>query len=95
MTVGRDQRMAELAPRIRAEFGDALAPRVVEVLTLAEFAWHDCYGDVSPPGAVVDDIFVAAAGDLARLVQAALLAVVDVRDLQLWADDVRSQGQRP
>jgi hypothetical protein len=85
--------MSELAPRIQTEFGGTLAPRVVEVLSLAEFAWHDCYGEVSPPSAVLDDIFVAAGGDLARLVQAALLAVIDFRDLRLWADDVRHRGE--
>jgi hypothetical protein len=63
------------------------------VLTLTEFAWHDCYGELSPPGAVLEDIFAVAAGDLARLVQAALLAVVDFRDLRVWADDVRNRSQ--
>jgi hypothetical protein len=35
--------------RSRAEFGpDAAA--VLGVLELTEFAWHDCYSEVSPPG---------------------------------------------
>jgi hypothetical protein len=89
MAVGRAQRMAALSPRIDADFGTDLAQRVVEILTLAEFAWHDCYGEPSPPDEVVDDIFVAAEGDLQKLIQAALLAVVDYRDLRLWADGKR------
>ena len=91
MAVGRAERMAELVPRIHAEFGVALARQVVAVLTLAEFAWHDCYGEPSPPAGVVDDIFVVANGDLGRLAEAARQAVLDYRDLRLEADAMRAK----
>ena len=83
------QRIAELAPRLQSELGPALADRAKEVLALTEMAWHDCYGEVSPPASVVDDILVVADGDLGRLVQAALLAVTDFRDLRVAADAER------
>jgi hypothetical protein len=92
MAVGREQRMAELAPRIEREFGATVAPNVIEVLTLTEFAWHDCYGEPSPPHDVIDDIFVVAGGDLAKLISAASLAVIDRRDLRVTADGLRRRS---
>jgi hypothetical protein len=61
----------------------------LDVLELTEFAWHDCYGEVTPPDAVVDDIVVCSQGQLADLARAARLAVADSRDLRVWADDLR------
>ena len=81
--------MAELRPRIEAEFGADRVERVIQVLTLGEMAWHDGHGDPSPPAAVVDDIFVVAGGSLDRLIAAVLLAVQDSRDLRLSADAIR------
>jgi hypothetical protein len=43
----------------------------LELLELTDFAWHDCYGEVTPPEHVVDDLFVVAQGTLAGLVRAA------------------------
>lgn len=77
--------MAEIRPRLELEFGHAV-PTAIEVLTLTELAWHDCYGEPSPPPQVLDDILVVAGGDLQRLVHAALLAVIDRRDLRLAAE---------
>jgi hypothetical protein len=45
---------------------------------------------VTPPDEVVDDIFVAAHGDLTAFIAAARLAVHDARDLRLTADHHRS-----
>ena len=86
MAVGREQRMVEVTPRLKTEFGADLVPRVIQVLTLGELAWHDCYGEPSPPGEVLDDILVVADGSLERLIEAVLLAVEDYRDLRLLAD---------
>lgn len=76
-------------PRADEMFG-ADASAALDLLELTEFAWHDCYGDVSPPDGVVDDIFVCSEGRLADLVRVARLAVEDSRDLRLWADRFRS-----
>jgi hypothetical protein len=81
--------MAELRPRLVERFGAPMVPRVVEVLTLLELAWHDCCGEVSPPRDVVDDVLLVSGGDLGGLVAAAHLAVVDRRDLRVAADALR------
>ena len=81
--------MAALTPRLQAAFGPAVAGQARDVLVLTEMAWHDCYGEAAPPASVIDDILVVADGDLGRLVQAALLAVTDFRDLRVVADAKR------
>ncbi len=74
--------------RARAEFGPD-AEAVLDVLELTEFAWHDCYGEASPPDRIIDDVFVVAAGSLPGFVRAARLAVEDCRDLRLQADSAQ------
>ena len=83
-----DRRRARQA-RVRDLFG-ADADAAQDILELTEFAWHDCYGDSSPPDRVLDDIFVCSRGRLGDLARAARLAVEDYRDLRLWADDLRA-----
>ena len=86
MTVGRHERFEELRPRLVALFGEGeVLPSVFAVLTLMEMAWHDCYGEVTPPAAVIDDVLHCCGGTLAGLVDAAELAVIDRRDLRLRA----------
>jgi hypothetical protein len=79
----REQRRAS----VQAAFG-ANAEAALDVLELTEFAWHDCYGDVSPPDNVVEDILTVSKGRLDRLAHAARLAVEDYRDLRLQAEDI-------
>ena len=88
MAIGREARRLGQLPRIRAEFpnhGDA----IVQIIDLFELAWHDTFGDIEAPEAVMDDIFVLAAGDLVGFVGAARLAVQDWRDLRVAADRLR------
>ena len=82
--------MAERRPRVVAVFGEA-AETAIDVLTLTELAWHDCYGEVTPPESTIDDILLCSGGDLATLIRAAKLAVEDWRDLSVWAAKLRSQ----
>jgi hypothetical protein len=63
----------------------------LDILELTELAWHDCYGDVAPPDALIDDIYVCARGGLPDLARAARMAVEDFRDLRVWADALRAQ----
>ncbi|ANS78530.1 hypothetical protein SGUI_1134 [Serinicoccus hydrothermalis] len=91
MTVGRQARREEQLPRLRRQFPDDVGP-AVQVLDLLELAWHDCYGEVAPPAAVVDDVLTVAGGTLAGLVNAAHLAVIDRRDLRMSALRVRPEG---
>jgi hypothetical protein len=91
MVISRQDRRTAREPLVRDAFG-ANANAVLDLLELAEFAWHDCYGEATPPEAVVSDILTCGQGDLATAVRAVRLAVEDSRDLRLWADDVRRAG---
>ena len=64
---------------------------MLDLLELTELAWHDCYNEISPSEAVVDDILLCARGDIDGLVRAARLAVTDRRDLTIWAQTERSR----
>ena len=65
---------------------------VAQVFELMELAWHDCYGEVAPPEDVVDDVLLCSEGTLGGLVDAAHRAVIDRRDLSVWASALRTDG---
>ncbi len=88
VAISRNDRRAAREPLVREAFGES-ASAVLDLLELTEIAWHDCYGEVTPPEAVVSDIVACGQGDLETVVRAARLAVEDSRDLRLWADEVR------
>lgn len=90
MTSRADRRNAR-ADRVAELFGTR-ANAALDALELLELAWHDCYGESSPPDEVIEDIWVVSDGDLGRLVAAAHLAVTDFRDLRLNAD-ARREGR--
>ncbi len=87
MVSSRDERRASRRARVSALFGKN-TDAALDVLELTELAWHDCYGDVTPPDGVVDDILRCSNGELSTLVRAARLAVADSRDLRQWAADL-------
>jgi hypothetical protein len=91
MTVGRAARFEERRPRIIAAFGDdsETLSDVARVLELMEMAWHDCYAEVTPPEEVIDDVLLCSRGTLRELIRAARLAVIDRRDLAVWAAEIR------
>jgi hypothetical protein len=93
VAVGRAARWEKRKPKVIAIFGDEAATlrRVASVLELMEMAWHDCYREITPPDDVVDEILLCSGGTLGGLIDAARLAVVDRRDLRLWAHDVRAE----
>ena len=90
MTIGRDARRAERAPLVESVLGSAQASAGLDLLELTEYAWHDCYQEVTPPDDVVLNILICSRGDLATMVRAAKVAVLDSRDLHLWAEAVRN-----
>ena len=92
MAIGRSARRAERVPRVEAIFGKEAAPGALDLLELTELAWHDCYGEITPPEDIIDDILSCSEGDIAKLVQAARLAVEDWRDLKVWAQTVRARA---
>jgi len=75
-----------------AAFGTDVAPRALDLLELVEFAWHDCYNEITPSEEIVDDILLCSEGEVAKLIQAARLAVADWRDLKMLAQEKRSSG---
>jgi hypothetical protein len=89
MVIGRAGRRASRQLRAVEEFGTN-ADAVLDILELVEMAWHDCFGDVTPPDDVVDDIFTVAEGSLSKFARAARLAVEDFRDLRMAAQERRS-----
>jgi hypothetical protein len=89
MAVSRADRRMERTERAKQEFGGD-SEAVLDLLELTEFAWHDCYREVTPPEQVIDDIFVVARGNLRDFIYASRLAVTDFRDLRMQADRTRS-----
>ncbi len=93
MAVGRAERFEERKPRVITVFGDdeATLRAVSQVLELMEMAWHDCYEEITPPEEVIDNLLLCSGGTLGGLIHAAHLAVIDSRDLAVWASDIRSR----
>ena len=88
VTSSADRRSAR-SQRATAAFAKD-ADAALDALALLDLAWHDCFGESSPPEQVVEDIWEVSDGDLARFVAAAHLAVIDFRDLRVWADTHRA-----
>ena len=74
-----------------AVFGEEGASLALDLLELTELAWHDCYGEVSPPEDIVEDMLLLSEGSIERLIQFARLGVTDWRDLKVAADAYRSR----
>lgn len=66
--------------------------RALDLLELLEMAWHDAYGETSPPEDVIDDILLLSEGNLRLLIRWARLAVTDLGDVRVTADDARADG---
>jgi hypothetical protein len=96
MAIGRAERFEERKPRVIAAFGDDDETRlaVSRVFELMEMAWHDCYAEVTPSEEVVDNVLLCSRGTLGGLIHAAHMAVIDERDLSIWAADLRDKTRR-
>lgn len=86
MAVSRADRRREREGRVVAMFGTSRAARALDVLELVEFAWHDCYGDITPPEEIIDDMLLLSDGSIDGLIVAARLGVTDWRDLKVAAN---------
>lgn len=91
MAIGRAERREERRPRVSSLFDDSEVEPALDLLELAELAWHDCYGEITPSDDVIDDMLVVSEGSLSGLVAAAKLGVTDYRDLRVLADDRRGR----
>lgn len=89
VAVSRAERRAERRGRVVDAVGGGLTEPALDLLELVELAWHDCYGDITPPEQVIDDILLLSRGDLTGLISAAHLAVSDWRDARVAADKLR------
>lgn len=69
MAVSRAERRREWTPRAIALFGEDRAPFALDLLELIELAWHDCYGEVTPPEGVIEDMLLLSEGSIERLIQ--------------------------
>ena len=94
MTIGRDARRAERASLVESVLGKSAALAGLDLLELTEYAWHDCYGEITPPDDVILNILICSRGDLATMIHAAKVALEDWRDLHLWAEHVNSEQQK-
>jgi hypothetical protein len=92
MAVSRAERRVEREPRVIAVFGEDGPARAPDLLELVEYAWHDCYHEVTPPEKIIDDLLLLSDPRLDGLVSAARLAVTDCRDLKLAAAARRNRG---
>jgi hypothetical protein len=70
MGIGRAARRAGHELVVQEFFGLDRAA-ALDLLELLELTRHDCYGDVTPPDDVIDDVVVVAHGDVASLARAA------------------------
>jgi hypothetical protein len=91
MAVGSAQRREERRKRIEATFPSSHVDAALDLLHLADMAWHDCYGpqDLAMPDRVLEDVLLLADGGLVPLARVALRAVIDFRDVRMDADDHR------
>ncbi len=89
MAVSRSERRTERRRRVSAALGEDDTDAALDLLELVELAWHDCYGEITPPDSVIDDILVLSRGTLGGLIAGAHLAVTDWRDARVAADALR------
>jgi hypothetical protein len=90
MAVSRAGRRRERERRVAAVFGKDRAAHALDLLELVELAWHDCYGEITPPEEIIDDMLLLSDGSIEGLVVAARLGVDDWRDLTVAANARRS-----
>ena len=83
----------ERSSLVESVLGEASASAGLDLLELVEYAWHDCYGEITPPDDVILNILTCSRGKLSEMVRAAKLAIRDCRDLQLWADRIQSEAE--
>ena len=93
MAVGRNQRRIERQPRVAELFTEPVVEVALDLLEILEIAWHDCYGDVTPPEDIIDDVLLLSEGDLAGLVRSSRLALIDWRDVKVNAASLRSHPE--
>lgn len=95
MAISRAERRAERRPNVESIFAAEQVDPALDLLELMEFAWHDCYGEITPPEALIEDVLLCSDGTLAGLISAVRLAVIDSRDVMMWARAKRLPSGQP
>ncbi len=90
MPLRRAERRAERRTKVAVLFADR-TDRALDLLELLEMAWHDIYGEGTPPEEVIDDILLLSEGSLRLMIRWTRLAITDWRDVRLAADGVRAE----
>lgn len=70
MAIGREARRAERASLVESVLGQSQASAGLDLLELIEYAWHDCYQEITPPDDVILNILICSRGDLATMIHA-------------------------
>jgi hypothetical protein len=91
MAIGRAERRAARRTKVAVMFADR-TDRALDLLELMEMAWHDAYGEITPPDGVIDDVLLLSEGNLRALIRWARIAVEDSRDVRVAADKARVSG---
>lgn len=91
MAIGMSERRAGRRTKVAVMFADR-TDRALDLIELMEMAWHDAYGEASPPESVVDDVLLLSEGNLRALIRWARLAVTDWRDVRVEADKIRQES---
>ncbi|WP_394847466.1 hypothetical protein LZC95_08370 [Pendulispora brunnea] len=92
MTTKSKDRRDDRKPRVIAAVGANLAGPVLDLLELTELAWHNLVGEEVLPDDIIDDILAVSEGNLATMMMAARHALLDRKDLKVWAEDASLQG---
>jgi hypothetical protein len=66
VAVGRAERRAERAQMVESVLGSSQASAGLDLLELTEYAWHDCYREITPPDDVILNILICSRGELPR-----------------------------
>lgn len=86
MAVGRGGRRDDRRPRVQRRFDPDDVEPALDLLELLEIGWHDCYGEITPPEDIIDDVLLLSDGALPGLIRSVRLALTDWRDLKVMAD---------
>lgn len=87
----RAERRAQRRTKVAVLFADS-TDRALDLLELLEMAWHDSYGEGTPPEDVIDDVLLLSGGSLRSLIRWTRLAVADYGEVRTAAAGVRSSN---
>lgn len=88
MPAERSRRREARRTKVAVLFADR-TDRALDLLELLEMAWHDTYGEGTPPEDLIDDVLFLSQGNLRLLIRWARIAIADWRDVKASAASAR------